>query len=101
MNILLYSPVKDSIVVNDRWGIGCKCIHGGYYTCRNKTDPCELTKAMYGRTFMMSLCVAYQAHKWENYYPMQKNCWGYNRLLDSSGYATTQELISTLVQTVR
>ena len=47
------------------------------------------------------LYTAYQAHKWENYYPMQKDCWGYNRLLDSNGYATTQELISILVQTVR
>ncbi|XP_065918355.1 alpha-L-fucosidase-like isoform X2 [Dysidea avara] len=76
------SPVKDTVVVNDRWGIGSKCAHGGYYTCRNRTNP------------------SYQAHKWENYYHIQKDCWGYNRNLSAKQYATTKELVSILVQTV-
>jgi len=33
--------VKDTVVVNDRWGIGSKCAHGGYYTCRNLHNPCK------------------------------------------------------------
>lgn len=35
------SPVKDYVVVNDRWGSGCACHHGGYYTCSDRYDPRE------------------------------------------------------------
>ena len=38
------SPVKDTIVVNDRWGKGCRCTHGGYYTCRDRDNPSELLR---------------------------------------------------------
>lgn len=33
------SPVKDSVVVNDRWGIDIPCHHGGYYTCQDRFNP--------------------------------------------------------------
>ena len=33
------SPVKDTVVVNDRWGGGCACKHGGYYTCMDRYNP--------------------------------------------------------------
>lgn len=33
------SPVKDVVVVNDRWGSGCACHHGGYYTCSDRFEP--------------------------------------------------------------
>ena len=39
--IIFHSPVKDTVVVNDRWGKGSKCAHGGYYTCRDPQDPGE------------------------------------------------------------
>lgn len=45
-SVLLYSPVKDTVVVNDRWGSGCTCNHGGYYTCQDRYNPRELV--MYG-----------------------------------------------------
>jgi len=34
-----FSPVKDKIVINDRWGEGIACHHGGYYTCTDRYDP--------------------------------------------------------------
>ena len=34
-----YSPVKDTVVTNDRWGYGCACKHGGYYTCQDRYNP--------------------------------------------------------------
>ena len=34
-----YSPVKDTVVVNDRWGAGCMCHHGGSYTCSDRYNP--------------------------------------------------------------
>jgi len=43
MNFLAWlyndSPVKDTVVVNDRWGIGTTCHHGGYLTCLDRFQP--------------------------------------------------------------
>ncbi|KAK4312821.1 hypothetical protein Pmani_005917 [Petrolisthes manimaculis] len=36
------SPVKDTVVVNDRWGIGINCKHGSYYTCSDRYNPGNL-----------------------------------------------------------
>ena len=33
------SPVKDTIVANDRWGAGDRCRHGDFYTCTDRFDP--------------------------------------------------------------
>lgn len=33
------SPVKDDIVVNDRWGKGCKCRHGDFYNGEDRYNP--------------------------------------------------------------
>ena len=41
-------PVRDTVVVNDRWGEGCPCSNGGYYTCTDRYNPGSL-----------------QNHKWE------------------------------------
>ena len=39
---LLLSPVKDTIVTNDRWcSSGCRCHHGGVYTCKDRYNPGE------------------------------------------------------------
>ena len=43
MFILLFSPVKDTIVTNDRWcDNGCKCHHGGTFTCTDRYNPGKL-----------------------------------------------------------
>ena len=34
-----YSPVKDIVVVNDRWGSGDSCKNGGYFTCHDRYNP--------------------------------------------------------------
>uniref|UniRef100_A0A914E2J3 Saposin B-type domain-containing protein n=1 Tax=Acrobeloides nanus TaxID=290746 RepID=A0A914E2J3_9BILA len=33
------SPVKDTVVTNDRWGMGTNCVHGGYFTCHDAYNP--------------------------------------------------------------
>ena len=39
---LLLSPVKDTIVTNDRWCTnGCLCHHGGVFTCHDRYNPGE------------------------------------------------------------
>lgn len=34
-----YSPVKETVVVNDRWGMDIPCRHGDFYTCTDRYDP--------------------------------------------------------------
>lgn len=34
-----FSPVKDEIVVNDRWGKGTRCHHGDFYNCADAFNP--------------------------------------------------------------
>ena len=39
INIFFSSPVKDTVVVNDRWGAGDMCHHGGVFTCADRYNP--------------------------------------------------------------
>lgn len=77
------SPVKDVVVVNDRWGAGIPCHHGGYYTCTDKYNPKTL-----------------QAHKWENAMTLDSGSWGYRRNVELSDFLSTDDLITTLAETV-
>ncbi|XP_057333239.1 alpha-L-fucosidase [Microplitis mediator] len=77
------SPVKDTVVVNDRWGHETLCHHGDFYTCQDRYNPGVLQK-----------------HKWENAMTIDKKSWGYRRNADLSQYLTTAELIKELVITV-
>ncbi|XP_012990897.3 tissue alpha-L-fucosidase isoform X1 [Esox lucius] len=56
------SPVKDYVVVNDRWGKGCYCTHGGYYNCADRFTPGTLPD-----------------HKWEKCQSVDNRSWGYRR----------------------
>lgn len=38
------SPVKDEIVVNDRWGKGISCHHGDFYNCKDRYNPSKYHK---------------------------------------------------------
>nr|XP_012606062.1 tissue alpha-L-fucosidase [Microcebus murinus] len=77
------SPVKDEVVVNDRWGQNCSCHHGGYYNCQDKYKPQGLPD-----------------HKWEMCTSMDKLSWGYRRDMAMSDIAEESEIIAELVQTV-
>nr|KAF6378142.1 alpha-L-fucosidase 1 [Myotis myotis] len=77
------SPVKDEVVVNDRWGFNCSCHHGGYYNCEDKFQPSSLPN-----------------HKWEMCTSIDKRSWGYRRTMSISDVASESEIISELVQTV-
>jgi alpha-L-fucosidase len=33
------SPVRNTVVTNDRWGIQTACKHGGFYTCTDRYNP--------------------------------------------------------------
>nr|XP_018901914.1 PREDICTED: alpha-L-fucosidase [Bemisia tabaci] len=77
------SPVKDTVVVNDRWGHETLCHHGGFYTCADHYNPGKLQK-----------------YKFENAMTIDKQSWGYRRNAKLSEYYTSEELIAELVTTV-
>lgn len=77
------SPVKDTVVVNDRWGSESLCKHGGFLTCEDRYNPEKL-----------------QRRKWENALTIDKYSWGFRKSANISNYYTYKELIKSLVQTV-
>ncbi|XP_007933909.1 tissue alpha-L-fucosidase [Orycteropus afer afer] len=77
------SPVKDQVVVNDRWGQNCSCHHGDFYNCQDKYMPGSLPD-----------------HKWEMCTSIDKSSWGYRRNMAMASIASEQEIISELVRTV-
>uniref|UniRef100_A0A6P7FAU7 Putative alpha-L-fucosidase n=1 Tax=Diabrotica virgifera virgifera TaxID=50390 RepID=A0A6P7FAU7_DIAVI len=77
------SPVKDEVVVNDRWGINTSCTHGGVYACQDRFNPGTL-----------------QQHKWENAMTIDYKSWGFRRNAKLSDYMTIEALLYQLVSTV-
>lgn len=77
------SPVKDTVVVNDRWGTGDLCKHGDFYTCTDNYNPGKLL-----------------SHKWENCLPLDSQSWGYRRDMKLADVHTIEYIISSLVETV-
>lgn len=37
--VYIFSPVRDTVVVNDRWGDGISGKHGGFLTYSDHFDP--------------------------------------------------------------
>ena len=77
------SPVKDSVVFNDRWGKGNTCHHGSFYTCQDRYNPGTL-----------------QQHKWENAMTLDVHSWGYRRNAPASDYLSLAALLQQLVSTI-
>uniref|UniRef100_A0A8C0GBW9 Tissue alpha-L-fucosidase n=2 Tax=Chelonoidis abingdonii TaxID=106734 RepID=A0A8C0GBW9_CHEAB len=77
------SPVKDTVVVNDRWCNNCSCHHGGYYNCADKYKPGTLPQ-----------------HKWEMCTSIDKRSWGYRSNMQLNEIMDESSIISELVQTV-
>ncbi|KFV96370.1 Plasma alpha-L-fucosidase, partial [Eurypyga helias] len=77
------SPVRDTVVTNDRWGAGSICTHGGFYTCSDRYNPGHLLP-----------------HKWENCMTVDRQSWGYRREAQLDDYLTAEDLVKQLVETV-
>lgn len=60
------------------------CKHGGFYTCDDRYNPGKV-----------------QNHKWENCFTIDKSSWGYRKNARLEDFMTTEEIISTIVETVR
>lgn len=77
------SPVKETVVVNDRWGVGDLCHHGSFYTCDDRYNPGKL-----------------QNHKWENCMTLDLQSWGFRNNMQLSEVMTINDLITSLVETI-
>ncbi|XP_033221423.1 alpha-L-fucosidase-like isoform X2 [Belonocnema kinseyi] len=77
------SPVKETVVVNDRWGSEALCHHGDFYTCQDRYNP-----------------GTFQPHKWENAMTIDRQSWGYRRNAELKDYMSLEELVKELVVTV-
>ncbi|RWS19640.1 alpha-L-fucosidase-like protein, partial [Leptotrombidium deliense] len=77
------SPVKDNVVVNDRWGAGSICRHGGFLLCRGRHQP----NSPFPR-------------KWESAVPLDRSSWGFNRLSHSSMYMTIEQLLTIVARII-
>lgn len=77
------SPVRETVVTNDRWGLGTNCKHGDFYTCSDRFNPGTLQK-----------------HKFENAMTIDKESWGHRNNAKLEDFLTSAELIRELVTTV-
>ncbi|KAH0533724.1 hypothetical protein FGG08_007583, partial [Glutinoglossum americanum] len=75
------SPVKNKIVVNDRWGSGIRFHHAGFYTPEYQPD------------------LDFEDHAWEESRGMGYS-YGYNREEDAWDYNSTQSLVLQLIDKV-
>ncbi len=75
------SPVKDKVVVNDRWGNGIRFRHAGIYTPEYQPD------------------LDFEDHYWEESRGMGYS-YGYNREEDAWDYNSTQSLVLQLIDKV-
>ena len=75
------SPVKDKVIVNDRWGSGVRFHHGGIYTPEYQPD------------------LDFEDHDWEESRGMGYS-YGYNREEDAWDYNSAQSLIIALIDKV-
>jgi alpha-L-fucosidase len=75
------SPVRDEVVINDRWGKDTRHKHGGYFTT-------EYTAGLEGAT-----------HPWEENRGMGRS-YGYNRAETLDNYHTSRELVLMLIDLV-
>ncbi|CAG5124359.1 unnamed protein product [Candidula unifasciata] len=77
------SPVKDTVVTNDRWGQGVMCEHGGFFTCSDRYNPGHIVN-----------------HKWENAMTIDSQSWGFRRNTVLSDILPIEQLLEQLVSTI-
>ena len=78
------SPVKNTVVTNDRWGKAANCKYGDFLSCSDRYNPKTLQK-----------------HKWENAFTLYKRSWGLRREAQVGDYLSIHEVIQTVAETVR
>jgi len=81
------SPVRESVVVNDRWGKETRSLHGGFYTTE------------YSLVHNDAISDEAARHKWEECRGIGGS-FGFNRMENLDDYSTSEDLIHLLVNVV-
>ena len=76
-----FSPAKEFVVTNDRWGQGAGQQHGSFFSGPDRWQPGHLID-----------------HKWENAMTIDKKSWGIRRDLAISDVMTMEELLSQVLR---
>jgi len=76
------SPVKDYVVIDDRWGFDTPCKHGGYKTCQDKYMPPSRPDYLWADEMTIG------------------TSWGLSRMEQIGDYKSNQDLINILVNNV-
>lgn len=77
------SPVRYTVVTNDRWGMDVSCKHGGVLTCSDRYHPGKL-----------------QHRKWESAFTIDKTSWGFRKKAVLADFMTMEELLYNVITTV-
>ena len=77
------SPVRETVVTNDRWGRGTRFKRGDFYVGPDRYSPGHLVP-----------------HKWENAMTVDGVSWGYRRDMKIEDVLLPEELIAKIVTTV-
>ncbi|RUS91070.1 hypothetical protein EGW08_001198 [Elysia chlorotica] len=77
------SPVKDTVVTNDRWGNSALCHHGGFLTCKDHYNPGTLQK-----------------RKFENAMKLDGKSWGFRRDTKLEDVISIEKLLQNIAQTI-
>jgi len=77
------APNRDEVVVNDRWGVDTRGVHGGYYTSEYASDQDKLGAD----------------HPWEESRGMGQS-YGFNRAENIDDYNSSEDLLRELVSIV-
>jgi len=92
------SPVKDTVVTNDRWGMSTLCKHGDFYTCTDRFNPgiydflCKISLSNY-LLFIDNCAGVLQKHKWENAMTIDRKSWGHRTDAKIEDFLSSKELI--------
>lgn len=81
------SPVRDHVVVNDRWGSETRGRHGGFYTTEYDLSGAQADN------------MSKNTHPWEECRGIG-NSFGYNRAETLEHYSSTRDLVVTLIERV-
>ena len=84
--------MKDTIVVNDRWGKECRGKHGGYWTPEDKYNPGRVLSHKVG---VMSVMARAHTMQWEGGETMGYS-FGLNRNENIDDYQTASTFLQVL-----
>ncbi|XP_026329130.1 tissue alpha-L-fucosidase-like [Hyposmocoma kahamanoa] len=77
------SPVKNEIVVNDRWGPATGCTHGDFFNCKDRFNPKILLN-----------------HKWENAFTIDMRSWSFRENMLPSEVMRIDQILEKVISTV-